>query len=109
MKNLLPFAIATFVATAVVSPVIVSAEDAPAQQEEAKQIEVTGTLVKEDDKFKLKEGEGKVYLVTKNNDEKVSAFADKKVKIVGKAKSKDMQNGKQLHMIVYVKTIAAAE
>ena len=111
MKTLLKFAMAAVVASAIVTPATSFAQDAPAQEEEAKQVEVTGTLVKDDGKFKLKEDKGKTYLVTKNNDEKVASFEGKKVKISGKAKSKEGANGKPWHMIVYVKSIeeAAAE
>ena len=105
MKTLLKFAMAAVVASAIMTPAISFAQDAPAQEEEAKQVEVTGTLVKDDGKFKLKEDKGKTYLVTKNNDEKVASFEGKKVKISGKAKSKEGANGKPWHMIVYVKSI----
>lgn len=105
MKTLLKFAMAAVVATAIVTPATSFAQDTPAQEEEATQVEVTGTLSKVDGKFKLKEDKGKTYLVTKNNDEKVASFDGKKVKISGKAKSKEGANGKPWHMIVYVKSI----
>ncbi len=99
------------------SPLQLVSADEPAKPEkvepadEAKVVELTGDVVKAGEKFKFKSTEGKTYLITKNNNDKVKAFAGKKVKVVAKAKSKKGNDGGMFHMLVYVKSIeeAAAE
>lgn len=79
---------------------------APAAEQEAKIMDLTGSIFLDGDKNKLREDSGTVYLITKNNDATVAAYVGKKVKITGKVKSKVLANGNTLNMVVYVKNIA---
>lgn len=117
MKATIQSAIVAVIACAIFTPTWVSAEEkapekpaAPATEEPAPvAYEAIGTLSKDGEKIKFTDATGKVYLVTKNNTDKVTPFIDKKVKITGKSKSKPMPKGKPLDMIVYVNKIASAE